>query len=107
PGLTARTLGQRGGTENETLTIQQMPSHKHDVTAMAQSGNGDSAAPGGNVWAKKPRDNDYSTAAPNVTMSAAAISETAVGGSQPHNNMPPFLALNYIIALQGTFPSRN
>ena len=99
PGLTSRSMGQKGGTER--ISLSQMPSHTHSVNA--QSGNGNEDVPTGNVWAKKSRDNDYSNAAPNVFMSSDAISPA--GGNDGH--MPPFLVVNHCIALMGIFPSRN
>ena len=81
-----------------------MPQHDHD--ALGYSGSGNEEGPGGNVWAKKNRDDDYSSQAPNVAMNATAISLT--GGGQPLNIPPqPYLGLYYCIALQGFFPPRN
>ncbi len=91
-------LGQTGGEVNHTLTINEMPAHVH--TAMASSHDPDQSAPANNLWAQG---NNAYNAASNVTMNAIA----RVGGGQPHNNMPPYLVLNFAIALQGIFPSRN
>jgi len=103
PGLTPRNLGQKGGQERVTLSVGQMPSHMHSVNA--QSENGNAEVPTGNYWAKKSRDDDYSTAPPDVTMNVNAISPA--GGDQSHENMQPYTVVNFIIALQGVFPSRN
>jgi microcystin-dependent protein len=103
PGLTNRTLGQVGGQEDVTLTTSQMPSHSH--SALATDARGDDVSPEGNIWARRSRDRDYSDTAPNVSMSASAL--TSVGGGQSHTNMQPYLTLHYIIALQGTYPSRS
>lgn len=109
PGLSSRTLGEQGGSENVTLLITQMPAHNHTVNANGSPGNG--SVPTGSVWAEvvNPADNAlmgaYTNAAPNTTMSANAIG--TAGGSQPHNNMSPFTCVNFIIALQGIYPSRN
>lgn len=103
-GLSNFDLGQVGGEEDHTLTVQEIPAHSHAV--MAQSGEGNANAPAGNVLAGAVEPvSGYSSAAPNSAMSANTIS--AAGGSQPHNNLPPYLAINYIIALTGIFPSRS
>jgi len=103
PGLTVRTLGQKGGAETHTLTAAQMPAHTHGLQASDTRGN--SSDPTNHVNAVKSRTNIYSDAAPNVSMSTQAVANT--GGGQAHNNMQPFLGINHIIALQGIFPSRN
>lgn len=105
PGLQNYNLGQVGGEESVTLTISQLPSHTH--LPQASSAPGSAAGPGGNFWASQNQVFLYSNA-PNgavAAMAPAAIGST--GGGQPHNNMPPYLVLNYIIALQGIFPSQN
>jgi microcystin-dependent protein len=99
------TLGQRGGEANHTLSAAEMPAHSHAVNGNSGDGNVDS--PAGNVWAPvqaSASTNAYSTAQ-NGTMSAAAVGPA--GGSQPHDNMQPYLVVNVIIALVGIFPSRN
>lgn len=101
-GLTPRLLGEALGSETHTLTVPEAPAHTHSLSA--NSGNGNDDAPGGRVMARSPAGIPQFAAAPNGVMSAAAVS--AVGGGQPHNNMQPYLTLNFIICLQGTFPSR-
>jgi microcystin-dependent protein len=105
PGLTPRSLGELSGQENVTLTAQQMPSHAH--AAQCSSGNGNSNAPAGKLWSKDAgvQSATYTSSAPDGTMAGTAIA--SAGGSQPHNNMQPYLGMSYIIALQGIFPSRN
>ena len=105
PGLTTRRIGQKSGSERETLTVSQMPSHNHSVAPNAVSGQGNADTPTGRVPARVPRQALYSSAAPDVTMAATTSSNT--GGSQAHNNMQPFLVMNPIICLVGIFPSRN
>lgn len=104
-GLTPRNQGAQIGSQTVTLLTNQMPAHNHTVGAF--DGTGPESAANGNIWAKTPGRNPppaYSNSAPNTTMNPMAIG--VAGGSQPHNNMQPFLALNFIIALQGVFPSR-
>jgi len=105
PGLSNRVLGEVGGEENHTLTIPEMPAHNHQIAATTTDGN--SQTPAGTLLAKDTLGGTtgFSTAAANTTMSPSSIAVS--GGGQPHNNLPPFLALNYIIGLQGIFPSRN
>jgi len=96
------TLGQRGGTENHTLTINETPTHTHQVKASANGAT--VTAPTSNFWASNTGFSPYGTTA-DTAMSPAAVSNT--GGSQAHENMSPFLTLNMCIALQGIFPSPN
>ena len=102
------TLGDRAGEEAHTLLITEMAAHNHP--ANCNSAAGVSAVPTGNVWAA---DNssltaEYRPAPPNSAMNNTATPAIGgVGGSQAHLNLQPFLVLNYIIALQGIFPSRN
>jgi microcystin-dependent protein len=106
------TLGERAGSENVTLTTSQLPTHNHSTTqptVNGVAGSGNSTDPTGRRWAGLRRDAAYSNATPNTTLSNGAITGTtqATGGSQPHNNMAPFLVLNFVIAQQGIFPSQN
>ncbi|GAB0156882.1 tail fiber protein [Chryseobacterium sp. Alg-005] len=104
PGLSPYIIGEIGGSENVTLTTQQMPAHTHGVSAVTTEGNQNS--PTNNLPADtKGLDKEYSDAAANTTMKNTMISPT--GGSQPHENRPPFVTLRCIIALQGIFPSFN
>jgi len=100
PGLTPRVLGEQGGTETVTLLITQMPAHNHSL--MAKTAAAGDTLPTGNVFSEG---SFYVPPPANAVMSPTAIGVS--GGSQPHNNMQPFLALNFIIATQGIFPSRN
>jgi microcystin-dependent protein len=114
PGLGNYSRGQRGGAETVTLTAPQAPAHTHDVSVevRAVAGAGNQSAPGDHVWAADPRGatNIYSDAEPDTTMKANAVVGTAepnAGGGWEHENRPPFLAINFIIALQGEYPPRN
>lgn len=94
--------GERGGEAAHTLTVNELPGHTHQ--ARASSAVGDAVAPGGNVLAS-PLNQTYRAASALAAMDPGSI--TSVGGSQPHENRQPFLALNFCIALQGIFPSPN
>lgn len=105
PGLTPRALGQSGGAETATLTADQLPAHTHALGANAAAPANDddpgpTAVPGVSVGA-----NMYGPASNLVAMATEAVGST--GGGQAHPNLQPYLALYYIIALQGVFPTRN
>ena len=95
-------LGQSGGTESVTLTTSQIPAHSH--VPQCNSGTGNLLVPTAGVWAQPTTGTDYSDAAPGLIMDPAALQPA--GGSQPHDNMVPFLAVNFIISLFGIFPSQ-
>jgi microcystin-dependent protein len=95
--------GQTGGEESHTLIFNELPSHSH--TVKASNGIGSSNAPLNNIPAVSSEGVRQYGASTNQTMGPTGVSST--GGSQPHDNMPPFLVLNYIIALTGIFPSRS
>jgi microcystin-dependent protein len=94
--------GQTGGEENHTLIQSELPAHTH--VPSGNSGTPNAGLPTNNTWAANAA-NPYSSSSPDTTMNPAAIA--AAGGSQPHNNLQPYLVLNFCIALQGVFPSRN
>lgn len=105
PGLSQRRLGEKGGVEGVTLSLAEIPQHTHDAKCVAPAGNSNDAA--GNFWADDAgvASGTYHTGPANANMNAGAIANA--GGSQSHTNVQPFLCVNFIIALQGTFPSRN
>jgi microcystin-dependent protein len=97
------TLAEQGGTETVTLTVQQLPAHAHP--AICSSGGGNSGTPVGNFWSTDPMGNTAAyTTAFDSQINQSAIATT--GGSQPHDNMKPFLVINFIISMFGVFPSQ-
>lgn len=98
PGLSPYALGQVGGTENVTLLATEMPAHTHaqPATAADETTNRPNAAvpARGGVYANSPDGSNLAAT-------------TSAGGSQPHTNIQPYVTLNYCIALEGIFPSRN
>lgn len=104
-GLSLRDLGETAGEQTVTLLQSEMPSHSHTVQCLS-AGEGDSS-PASAVWAGGGRGAPpmYTPAGNNTSMSPFGTS--TAGGSQPHNNMSPFLGLTFIIALQGVFPARS
>ena len=104
PGLSSRRLGAKAGVEQVTLTVNQLPSHRHEASASAA--NAGSGNPGNNVSASTAPTNIYSTSlALSQNMNSAAVSNT--GGSRSHTNLMPTLCVNFIIALFGIYPSRH
>jgi microcystin-dependent protein len=103
-GLSPYTIGQTGGTETVTLLQGQIPAHNHQVQCNISGGTQASPAGGYPAVESTGTSLDYSTAATG-TMNSAMIEP--IGGSQPHTNIQPFLCVNFCIALQGIFPSRN
>jgi microcystin-dependent protein len=103
-GLSPRVLGEFGGQENVTLTLDELPAHRHSLRAAA--GAAISRAANGRLFAA------VNTPIPPFHPQGAAVGAMAPGtlspqgGSQPHNNMQPNLAITFIIALQGIFPQR-
>jgi microcystin-dependent protein len=101
---TAYPLGKAGGSEQVALVSSQLPAHTH--TAQAQSGPGTQAGPGNAVWATEldPNVRPFSAnTSPSGVMNQACVS--AAGNGQPHENRMPYLAVNFIIALEGIYPS--
>ena len=100
-GFSNYVIGQTGGEAAHVLTGNEIPSHTHSLTASSNSASVDS--PSGNLWAVLP-DNAYNVSA-NTKLSPASLANT--GSNQGHDNMAPYLTLNFCISLMGIFPSRN
>ncbi len=105
PGLSSRSIGQKSGVENVTLAVAQTPAHSHVVTLKGTDSAASSTKPENNHLASG---NIYAPPGGNLVNQAAdATTVSSVGGGQSHDNMPPFLVINWCIALTGVFPSRN
>ena len=100
PGLSPYTIGQQAGVETVTLNVSQMPMHNHLVNA--SSGTKVNATPSNSNLGGA---TIYTTAAVDSTLNPLTVG--MAGGSQPHQNMQPYLVINWCIALVGIFPSRN
>ena len=97
-------LAERGGAQSHTLTQAEMPEHVHVLNATSAAAS--TAVPGGNLLAATAATDPLYAAPANLTaLGPGSIAN--LGGSQPHSNLQPFLAVNFCIALQGIFPSRN
>ncbi len=110
PGLTQRRLGAKGGVEEVTLNTAQIPSHEHPVNTEVACSNaaGTADSPEARVWAGSSEGDQVYAASGNKKMGdAVSVDVQPSGGGQAHTNVQPFICVNYIIALQGIFPSRN
>jgi microcystin-dependent protein len=103
PGLSLHDLGESSGSETVSLLVSEMPGHTH--IAQPKTSLGNQQVPTGKSWAGSNNAKQYVNTAPNTTMNPLALNPA--GGSQPHNNLPPYLFLNFIIALQGVYPPRS
>jgi microcystin-dependent protein len=114
PGLPSINLGEVAGEPTHTLIITEVPAHNHPVQNTISAydegfgGGGDSSVPTNKVWSSVQSGAPYNSTS-NTTMSPGAVQTTVgiAGGSQPHNNMQPYMGMNYIICMEGIYPSRN
>jgi len=107
PGLTSRVIGENGGESTVTLLQTEIPQHTHTVQ-VAQSPTLRTGNPSNNTWLGVATGADCylaNVATTNLSLAPQAIA--LAGGSQPHENMQPYLAINFCIAMQGIFPARN
>ncbi|OKO78803.1 tail fiber protein [Bradyrhizobium sp. AS23.2] len=105
-------VGMTSGSMSVTLTVPQLPSHNHLIQAVATSGSGRGAPPANNIFGTNtlPTDNPtkiFGTAGSADTPLASGTNLVNEGSGQAHNNMQPYLAISYLIATQGVYPSRN
>ncbi len=107
PGLSPRTLGEQGGVSSVTLLQTQLPAHTHVPMASGQPGT--ATSPTGATWAKAAtgRQQTPMYAAPGAATAMSPSALAPVGSGQPHNNLAPYVAVNFVIALQGVFPPRS
>lgn len=106
PGLSTRNIGAKGGVETVTLTTNQIPSHDHALFGDAGSANASTPLGNAHATGEDPNRNplnQYSNVAPTSAMHADTVGNT--GGGQAHENMMPWQAVSYIIALTGVYPS--
>lgn len=102
PGLSLHDLGETGGSETVSLLESEIPAHSHGFRASIQPA--DMPVPGGNMLARPLAGFNYAGASNYINMSYDMLSPS--GGDQAHNNLQPYLVLNFCIALQGVFPPR-
>lgn len=103
-GLSRYDIGERAGQENVTLTTSELPSHNHTGTLNASNGSANQEEANGHLMAEAAI---YTDGAANQIMNSAAITIGGTGGNLPHENMMPYLVMNYCIALEGIYPSRS
>ena len=106
PGLTPMTQGEASGSENITLTQNQMPMHTHTAVQRGTASAGNTDSPSGAVPAKLARSNIYSSGAADANMGASSITVGAAGGSQPVAIRNPYLVLKHCVVSEGIYPSR-
>jgi microcystin-dependent protein len=97
--------GQLGGSEGVSLTSQQVPNHAHTATQCSSKPGTSGTPTAGSIWAGSAKGSLYNNNAPSVNMAANTLGPA--GNGQPHNNLQPSLAINYIIALEGIYPTQN
>lgn len=104
PGLSLHDLGETGGSDTVTLLESEIPSHSHSLMASALNANLNAPNPNNSIARTSPQQLYMPTAPPLVSLADQTIAPA--GGDQPHNNLMPYLTLNFCIALQGVFPPR-
>ena len=105
PGLSLHDLGEMAGSTTETLLQGEMPAHSHALMSLGVAGN--RTNPIGNTIARVTAGNPFLPPAGAATVQMSLQTVAPVGGGQPHNNMMPYLTMNFCIAMQGVFPPRH
>jgi microcystin-dependent protein len=105
PGLSNYAIGQVGGSPTVALASNQMPAHTHPVVCTTTAGNTPSPANAAFAAVAPGKPPAYGPAG-SGTVNMSPIAAAMTGNNQPHNNMPPYVTLNFCIALQGIYPSR-
>jgi microcystin-dependent protein len=103
PGLSSIQIGSRGGNENTTLSVVNLPSHSHPVSVAVNTENGEESSSTSYLSSNAGGFNE----APTAGAVLAGVTSASAGGGQPFSNRDPYLGINVCIALQGIFPSRN
>ncbi|NQX78659.1 tail fiber protein [Gilvibacter sp.] len=116
PGLSPRQLGQLSGSESTVLQVANLPAHNHaaslkvssaDATQSAATADSSIATPGSLSGRTFTATQGFNAAAPDVTLNTGSVETNLTGNGAPANNMQPYQVVNYIIALQGVYPSRS
>lgn len=107
PGLSYTDLGEMGGSEDTTLLLQNMPMHNHRATVKASSQFASGDSPSGRYPGMNPTGEGMYDDTANTSMGEGMVEVGMAGGSQPFSIRQPYLGLNYIISLQGIYPSRD
>lgn len=107
PGLTQRFVGESSGVEAVTLLSSEMPAHSHAMESELLSANLKVPSAGSSSLARSLGGDIYTDVTDTNLTTLSPVALGVAGGSLPHNNMQPFLTLNFIIALQGIFPARS
>jgi len=105
PGLSPYDIGQSGGSQNVTLLQSEIPTHSHTPRCSTGTGNRQPAA--GGVWATELTGKTDYISAPDMASAMNPQALALAGNNQPHDNLQPYLTLNYCIALQGVYPPRS
>lgn len=116
PGLSQYSQGEITGTENTTLTTGNIPAHTHTAVLKVNSGNSSQTAATANASISTPgtlsgrtftATYGFNTTAPDIAMNSGSVTNMPTGSNLPFRNIPPVIAMNYIICVQGIYPSRN
>ncbi len=107
PGLRGHRLGEKGGQEEVTLTTSQIPSHNHTVVVRGSEEDPDTTDVNGSVLSTTPEFSNYYAGTPESSINLGGVACGNTGGNLSHSNIQPYNCVNFIIALQGVFPSRS